>query len=141
MTLSIRYSESSVEIVDSTDVVRAELPASASSDEISAALATWEETADGDRHPDWADFKSRAMGSALVSGVLVDGQRREPQAVAWLPVALSQAEAGRLADFDLAWGRLRRAGVIGPELAAEFSAVAEACGLPAPFVALLRSGR
>jgi hypothetical protein len=140
MTLSIRCSESAIEIVDSTGAVRETLPASASGDEITAVLATWEDSAGGERRQDWAGFKARAMGSPLVGRVLADGQRIEPQAVAWLPVGLALAEAGQLGDFDLAWGRLRRAGVIGPAAAAEFSAVAELCCLPAPFIASLRSG-
>jgi len=88
--------------------------------------------------PDWAAFKGGLLTSAAVAQVM--GAAREAgcePAVTNLPVALEKAQSGNVAELAACWGLVVAAGGASPETVAELVAAAEACNLPADFVAAL----
>jgi hypothetical protein len=88
--------------------------------------------------PDWGTFKGGLLTSAAVAQVM--GAAREAgaePAVTNLPVALQKAEGGNPAEFAACWSMVIAAGGASPEALAALSAAAEACNLPADFVAAL----
>ena len=88
--------------------------------------------------PDWGTFRQTLLISADVAEVMGAARAAgcEPAATA-LPSALDKAEAGRPAEFAACWAMVARFGQAGAEMIEFLAAVAEACHLPADFVAAL----
>jgi hypothetical protein len=88
--------------------------------------------------PDWATFRSGLLTSADVATAMSTARAAgcEPAATN-LPVALQKAEGGNPAEFAACWGLVVAAGGASPEALAALSAAAQACNLPADFVAAL----
>lgn len=91
---------------------------------------------------DWGTFKAGLLVSEAVSQVMTDARTAgcEP-AVSALPVALEKAQAGDPAEFAACWRMVTAAGGAAPEALAALAASAEACHLPAAFVAALQPER
>jgi len=88
--------------------------------------------------PDWGGFKSGLLVSEAVAQVM--GAAREAgcePAVTNLPVALEKAQAGSVGEFAACWSLVASAGGATSEALAALVAAAEACQLPADFVAAL----
>jgi hypothetical protein len=88
--------------------------------------------------PDWAAFRSGLLTSADVATAMATARTAgaEPAATN-LPMALKDAQAGQVAEFAACWGLVVAAGGASPEALAALVAAAEACNLPADFVAAL----
>ena len=88
--------------------------------------------------PDWATFRAGLLTSADVAQVMTAARAAgaEPAATN-LPMALKDAQAGQIAEFAACWGMVAAAGGASPEALAALVAAAEACNLPAEFVAAL----
>jgi hypothetical protein len=89
--------------------------------------------------PDWATFRGGLLVSPEVAALM--GSARESgcePAVTALPVALEKAQSGDVGDFAACWALVVRDGGASPELVAQLVATAEACNLPAEFVAALQ---
>jgi len=88
--------------------------------------------------PDWATFRSGLLTSADVAQAMTTARAAgaEPAATN-LPMALKDAQAGQVAEFAACWGLVVAAGGASPEALAALVAAAEACNLPADFVAAL----
>jgi hypothetical protein len=88
--------------------------------------------------PDWAAFRSGLLTSADVAQAMTTARAAgaEPAATN-LPMALKDAQAGQIAEFAACWGLVVAAGGASPEALAALVAAAEACNLPADFVAAL----
>jgi hypothetical protein len=89
--------------------------------------------------PDWATFRGGLLVSPEVATLM--GAARESgcePAVTALPVALEKAQQGDVGDFAACWALVARDGAASPELIAQLVATAEACNLPAEFVAALQ---
>jgi hypothetical protein len=88
---------------------------------------------------DWATFRGGLLISPEVAALM--GAARESgcePAVTALPVALEKAQTGDPGDFAACWALVARDGAASPELIAQLVATAEACNLPAEFVAALQ---
>lgn len=88
--------------------------------------------------PNWPTFKAGLLTSSAVSQTMAAARAAgcEP-AVSALPVALEKAVAGDPAEFAACWALVATAGAADPETLAPLVAAAEACHLPADFVAAL----
>jgi hypothetical protein len=88
--------------------------------------------------PDWATFRSGLLTSADVAQAMTTARAAgaEPAATN-LPMALRDAQGGQIAEFAACWGMVAAAGGASPEALAALVAAAEACNLPAGFVAAL----
>jgi hypothetical protein len=89
--------------------------------------------------PDWSTFKGGLLTSAAVAQVM--GAAREAgcePAVTNLPAALEKAQSGDTAEFVACWGLVVAAGGASPDALAALSAAAQACNLPAEFVAAVQ---
>lgn len=86
----------------------------------------------------WGTFKAGLLDSEAVSQVMTAARAAgcEPAASA-LPVALEKAQSGDPSEFAACWGRVVGAGGASPEALAALAASAEACNLPAKFVAAI----
>jgi hypothetical protein len=88
--------------------------------------------------PDWAQFKATALGSASLNSVMADAYQSAPVAAGALAAALLRAEQGEPQDFATTWAAIGQAVTVPPEAVAGFVGVAQACNLPADFVAALQ---
>jgi hypothetical protein len=88
--------------------------------------------------PNWEQFKLNAIDSDTLTTILLAVQSIKPQLPGWLYVGLSKAEAGSVQDFALAWRAIIQSGSVPAEAVAGFVQVAQACNLPAEFVAALQ---
>jgi len=88
--------------------------------------------------PDWAQFKATALGSASLNSVMADAYQAAPVAAGALAAALLRAEQGEHQDFATTWAAIGQAVTVPPEAVAGFVGVAQACNLPADFVAALQ---
>ena len=88
--------------------------------------------------PDWDTFRAGLLQSADVAAAMTAARAAgaEPAATN-LPMALEKAQNGRPAEFAACWGLVVAAGGASPEALAALVAAAEACNLPAEFVAAL----
>lgn len=91
---------------------------------------------------DWGTFKAGLLDSEAVSQVMTAARAAgcEPAASA-LPVALEKAQSGNSSEFAACWGRVVVAGEATTEALAALVAAAQACNLPADFVAALQPER
>jgi hypothetical protein len=87
--------------------------------------------------PDWDSFKRLALTHPGLNAAMADALPLAPAAALALPAALLQAEQGATADFAGCWRAVRAAANPAPEVIEELVAAAEACNLPAEFVAAL----
>ena len=87
--------------------------------------------------PDWARFKSVAMGSDTLNAILATAYQTVPVAAGALAPALMRCEAGDVADFATAWSVCCTAANVPSKVIAGFVGVATACHLPEEFVAAL----
>jgi len=87
--------------------------------------------------PDWGRFKRIALGSDTLKSIAIAAYPTEPIAAGALSASLYEAEKGNIADFAGAWKLVCLAANVTPEVVAGFVSVAEACNLPADFVAAL----
>ena len=88
---------------------------------------------------DWPRFKRIALGSDTLKAIAIAAHPTEPIAAGALSASLYEAEKGDIADFAGAWKLVCAAANVTPEVVAGFVSVAEACNLPAAFVAALQS--
>lgn len=88
--------------------------------------------------PNWPTFKGGLLTSSAVSQTMAAARAAgcEP-AVSALPVALEKAVAGDPAEFAACWALVAAAGAADPEALAALVLAAQACHLPADFVAAL----
>ena len=89
--------------------------------------------------PDWDTFRAGLLTSADVANAMAAARAAgaEPSTTN-LPVALEKAQAGRPGEFAACWAVVIAAGGASPEALAALAASAEACHLPADFVAALQ---
>jgi hypothetical protein len=87
--------------------------------------------------PDWTQFKATALGSVSLNSVMADAYQSAPVAAGALAAALLRAEQGEPQDFATTWAAIGQAVTVPPEAVAGFVGVAQACNLPADFVAAL----
>jgi len=88
--------------------------------------------------PDWAQFKATALGSVSLNSVMADAYQSAPVAAGTLAAALLRAEQGEPQDFATTWAAIGQAVTVPHEAVAGFVGVAQACNLPADFVAALQ---
>ena len=89
--------------------------------------------------PDWGRFKSTLLLDPAANAALSAAMASAPGAALALPAALMGLAAGQPpADFQAAWGALRGAGLVPPELLATISSLAQDCDLPAAFTQSLQ---
>lgn len=88
---------------------------------------------------DWETFRAGLLTSADVAQAMTVARAAgaEPAATN-LPTALEKAQAGRPGEFAACWGLVVAAGGASPEALAALAASAQACNLPADFVAALQ---
>jgi len=87
--------------------------------------------------PDWPRFKRIALGSDTLKSIAIAAYPSEPIAAGALSASLYEAEKGNIADFAGAWKLVCVAANVTPEVVTGFVGVAQACNLPAEFVAAL----
>lgn len=89
--------------------------------------------------PDWATFRGSLLISPGVAATMAAARTAgcEPGVTA-LPVALEKAQQGDPGDFAACWALVVRDGQAPAELIGELVATAEACHLPAEFIAALQ---
>jgi len=87
--------------------------------------------------PDWAAFKSAAQDSDTLKGILLQAFPKNPVASLALVPALERAEMNGSEDFAARWSAVCSAAKVPTEVIEGFQAVAEACHLPAKFIAAL----
>lgn len=89
--------------------------------------------------PDWATFRGMLLISEAVAAVMATARAAgcEPGVTA-LPVALERAQAGDVAEFAACWTLVGTAGQATAEMIAGIAAIAQACHLPAEFIAALQ---
>lgn len=92
--------------------------------------------------PDWGRFKSTLLLDPAANAALASAMVSAPGAALALPAALMGLAAGQPpADFQAAWGALRGAGLVPPELLATISSLAQDCDLPGAFTQSLRESQ
>lgn len=87
--------------------------------------------------PDWAAFKAQAIESPALNGIMGEALVETPVAAGALASALLRAEQGDVSDFRASWVAICAAVPAAAAAAPGFQQVAEACHLPAEFVAAL----
>jgi hypothetical protein len=86
---------------------------------------------------DWARFKKIALNSDTLNQIIAAAYESAPVAAGALASALLRAESGDVSDFADAWKKITRAVQVPAEVTTGFVGVAQACQLPADFVAAL----
>jgi len=86
---------------------------------------------------DWARFKRIALNSDTLNQIIAAAYDSAPVAAGALASALLRAESGDVSDFADAWKKIARAVSVPAEVTTGFVGVAQACQLPADFVAAL----
>lgn len=86
---------------------------------------------------DWARFKRIALNSDTLNGIIATAYDSAPVAAGALASALLRAESGDVSDFADAWKTITRSVDVPAEVISGFVGVAQACQLPADFVAAL----
>jgi len=86
---------------------------------------------------DWARFKRIALNSDTLNQIIAAAYDSAPVAAGALASALLRAESGDVTDFADAWKKITRAVSVPAEVTTGFVGVAQACQLPADFVAAL----
>jgi hypothetical protein len=86
---------------------------------------------------DWPTFKAIALSHPALNQAIAAAILAAPAAALALPAALLRAEQGDPADFRGCWQAVCTAANVPPEVIAGFAGVAQACNLPAEFVAVL----
>lgn len=89
--------------------------------------------------PDWTTFRGMLLISEAVAAVMATARAAgcEPGVTA-LPVALERAQAGDVAEFAACWALVATAGQATAEMITGIVSIAQACHLPAEFVAALQ---
>ena len=134
----IQYTDNTILIIDEFSNVVAELPGNATSSEVASVFNIWLASLPQPPEPNWEQFKLTALNSETLTAILLAAQAIKPQCPGWLYVGLAKAENGNINDFALAWNAIVQSANVPTEVIEGFVSVAQACHLPADFVAALQ---